>query len=115
VAQAKAGRLKALAVMSSTPVAGAENVRPLADAVPGFDVAPRLFVLAPAGTPAAVTAKLSAAIKVVLDQPETAKAAQAQGTMRAYLDPQQLRQSMQAEDKRWSQLVRDRKLTADGG
>lgn len=54
-------------------------------------------------------------MKAALDQPETAKAAQAQGTMRAYLDPQQLRQAMQEEDKRWSQLVRERKLTAEGG
>lgn len=114
VAQSKAGRVRALALMSSEPMAGAESVRPLADALPGFDVAPRLFVLAPAATPAPIAAKISAAVKVALDQPETAKAAQAQGTMRAYLDPQQLRQAMQEEDKRWSQLVRERKLTAEG-
>lgn len=114
VAQSKAGRVRALALMSSTPMAGAESVRPLADALPGFDVAPRLFVLAPAATPAPIAARLSAAVKAALDQPETAKAAQAQGTLRAFLDPQQLRQSMQEEDKRWSQLVRERKLTAEG-
>lgn len=115
VAQAKAGRVRALALMSKEPMAGAENVRPLADALPGFDVAPRLFVLAPSNTPAPIVAKLSAAVKAALDQPETAKAAQAQGTLRAFLDPQQLRQSMQEEDKRWSQLVRERKLTPEGG
>lgn len=115
VAQAKAGRVRALALMSKEPMAGAESIRPLADALPGFDVAPRLFVLAPANTPAPVVAKLSAAVKAALDQPETAKAALAQGTLRAYLDPQQLKQSMQEEDKRWSQLVRERKLTPEGG
>ena len=31
--------------------------RPLADAVPGFDVAPRLFVLAPPNTPAPIVAR----------------------------------------------------------
>jgi len=115
VAQAKAGRVRALAVMSRDPVAGAESVRPLADALPGFDVAPRLFVLAPAGTPAPIAARLSAAVKIALDQPETAKAAEAQGTVRAFLDPGQLQQAMQAENRRWSQLVRERKLSPDGG
>jgi tripartite-type tricarboxylate transporter receptor subunit TctC len=51
MAQAKAGKLRALALMNTAKLEGAEGVAPLADALPGFDVAPRIFVLAPAGTP----------------------------------------------------------------
>jgi tripartite-type tricarboxylate transporter receptor subunit TctC len=115
VAQAKAGRVRALAIMSPSQVAGAENVRPLSDALPGFDVAPRLFVLAPAGTPAPIVDKLTGAVKAALEQPETVAAAKAQGTVRTYLAPRQLDQAMREESTRWSTLVRERKLSPDGG
>jgi len=39
IAQAKAGKLRAIALMSKGGVPGLENVPPLADALPGFDVA----------------------------------------------------------------------------
>ena len=63
LAQANAGKLKAIGLMSKGKLPGAENVPAMADALPGFDVAPRLFVLAPAGTPAPVVAKLDEAMR----------------------------------------------------
>ena len=45
---------KAIGLMSTGKLPGAENVPAMADALPGFDVAPRLMLLAPAGTPAPV-------------------------------------------------------------
>lgn len=113
-AQAKAGRVRALALMSRELVPGAESIRPLADAVPGFNVEPRLFLLAPAGTPAAITAKLSGAVKIALEQPETARGALAQGLPISFLSTQQLQQSMKEEGTHWLRIVRERKLTAEG-
>ena len=110
-AQAKTGRVRALALMSRTPVAGAESIPPLADAVPGFNVEPRLFLLAPAGTPAAITTRLAAAAKTALEQPETTKGALAQGLPISYLSPQALQQTMKDEGSHWLRVVRDRKLT----
>jgi len=113
-AQSKAGRVRALALMSRTPVPGAESIKPLADAVPGFNVEPRLFLLAPAGTPAAVTAKVSSAVKLALEQPETIKGSVAQGLPISFLSPQQLQQSMKDESTHWSRIVRERHLTPEG-
>ncbi|MGB3070588.1 MAG: tripartite tricarboxylate transporter substrate-binding protein [Ottowia sp.] len=113
-AQAKTGRVRALALMSRAPVAGAENIRPLADAVPGFNVEPRLYMLAPAGTPAAITARLSAAIKTALEQPETARGALAQGLPISFLNPQQAQQAMKEEGTHWLRVVRERKMTPEG-
>jgi tripartite-type tricarboxylate transporter receptor subunit TctC len=45
IAQAKGGGLRALAIMSTEKVAGAEDVPPLADALKGFEAAPGLFLL----------------------------------------------------------------------
>ncbi|MEO7941144.1 MAG: tripartite tricarboxylate transporter substrate-binding protein, partial [Burkholderiaceae bacterium] len=54
LAQSKAGKLHAVAMMSDVNLPGAEDVSPMSSALPGFGVAPRLTLLAPAGTPAPV-------------------------------------------------------------
>jgi len=114
MAQAKAGKLRALAMMNTAKIEGAESVPPLADALPGFDVAPRIFVLAPAGTPNDVVDKLSAAVKAVLDTPEAGTAAAAQGTLRAYATPAQLGKDMAAETARWKKIIADQHIVAEG-
>ena len=48
------GQGAAIGLMNMGKLAGAENVAAIADALPGFNVAPRLMLLAPAGTPAAI-------------------------------------------------------------
>jgi tripartite-type tricarboxylate transporter receptor subunit TctC len=75
IAQSKAGKLRAVAMMSPVSLPGAENVAPLSDALPGFSVAPRLMLLAPAGTPAAIVERLSEAVRVALANPEVIKTA----------------------------------------
>ncbi|WPH21791.1 Bug family tripartite tricarboxylate transporter substrate binding protein [Variovorax paradoxus] len=114
MAQAKAGKLRAIALMNTARLEGAESVPPLADALPGFDVAPRIFVLAPAGTPDEIVDKLSAAVKTVLDTPEAGAAAAAQGTLRAYATPPQLGKDMAEETKRWQRIIAEQNIVAEG-
>jgi tripartite-type tricarboxylate transporter receptor subunit TctC len=114
MAQAKAGKLRALALMNTARLEGVESVPPLADALPGFDVAPRIFVLAPAGTPDEVVDKLSAAVKSVLDTPEAGAAAATLGTLRAYATPSQLGKDMTAETARWKKIIADQHIVAEG-
>ncbi|MGJ7502764.1 Bug family tripartite tricarboxylate transporter substrate binding protein [Variovorax sp. ZT5P49] len=114
MAQAKAGKLRALALMNTAKLEGVESVPPLADAVPGFDVAPRIFVLAPAGTPNEIVEKLSAAVKAVLDTPEAVAAAAAQGTLRAYVTPAQLGKDMAEETARWKRIIAEQHIVAEG-
>ena len=115
MAQAKAGKLRAVALMNNAKLEGAESVAPLADALPGFDVAPRIFVLAPAGTPNEIVDKLSAAVKTVLDTPEAGAAAAAQGTLRAYSTPAQLGKDMADETVRWKRIITEQRIVAEGG
>ena len=111
MAQSKAGKLRAVALMNSAKLEGAENIAPLADALPGFDVAPRIFVLAPAGTPNEIVERFSAAVKTVLDAPDAGTAAAAQGTLRAYATPVQLGKDMAEETVRWKRTVSYTHLT----
>jgi tripartite-type tricarboxylate transporter receptor subunit TctC len=114
MAQAKAGKLRAVALMNNAKLEGAESVAPLADALPGFDVAPRIFVLSPAGTPNEIVDKLSAAVKAVLDTPEAGAAAAAQGTLRAYSTPAQLGKDMADETVRWKRIITEQRIVAEG-
>lgn len=114
MSQAKAGKLRAVALMNTSRLEGADNVAPLASALPGFDVAPRIFLLAPAGTPDEIVDKLSAAVKAVLDTPEAATTAAAQGTLRAYSTPDQLRKDMKDETARWKRTIADQHITMEG-
>jgi tripartite-type tricarboxylate transporter receptor subunit TctC len=115
MAQAKAGKLRALALMNKAKLEGSESVAPLADALPGFDVAPHIFLLAPAGTPNDIVDKLSAAVKTVLDTPEAGAAAAAQGTLRAYATPAQLGKDMADETVRWKRIIIEQRIVAEGG
>ncbi len=115
MAQSKAGKLRAVALMNSAKLEGAESIAPLADALPGFDVAPRIFVLAPAGTPNEIVDRFSAAVKTVLDAPDAGSAAAAQGTLRAYATPAQLGKDMAEETVRWKRIITEQRIVADGG
>jgi tripartite-type tricarboxylate transporter receptor subunit TctC len=112
LAQARAGKVRPIALMNTGKLAGAENVAALADALPGFDVAPRLMLLAPTGTPAAVVEKLGEAVRGVLESAELAQVAAAQGAIPAYLPPAQLGAALAQESADWAGLMKAQKIAA---
>ncbi len=113
LAQARAGKLKALALLSPTRLPGTESISLLSDVVPNFNVAPYLFVVAPAGTPADVVSKLSETLRSVMANDDLAQTALRQGAVRGYANAAQLSREMAQETARWSRLIRDQKITAD--
>lgn len=69
---AKAGRLRALAVTSATRSPALPDMPTMAEAgVPGFEAATWNGLLAPAGTPKEIVARLNADIVKVLQMPDT--------------------------------------------
>lgn len=78
------GKLRALAVSSPQRYAQLKNVPTFAEAgIPDFNIGTWHGVLAPAGTPPAVIAKLNADINEVIQTPEFKAALAAQGNMAA--------------------------------
>ena len=63
------GKLKALGVAEPKRVPQFPNFPAVAETVPGFEMAPWVGIVAPAGTPQAVIDKLSAAMVVVMSDP----------------------------------------------
>jgi len=113
ISQSKAGNLQAVAMMSVVNLPGAENVTPMSDALPGFSVAPRLMLLAPAGTPAAVVERLSEAVRVVLTNPEVIKSANLLGAVPAYAPSAELATALVKESATWGKIVKDQKISID--
>ncbi|MDQ6882021.1 MAG: tripartite tricarboxylate transporter substrate-binding protein [Pseudomonadota bacterium] len=113
MAQAKAGKLKAVAIMSPVKLAGADDLQSLSTALPGFDVAPRLFLLAPAGLPQPIAERLGEAVRAVMAAPDLASAAAAQGAVPAFVPAGALGPSLAGESARWRQLIRARKISVE--
>jgi tripartite-type tricarboxylate transporter receptor subunit TctC len=112
IAQARAGKLRALAVMNPVKLAGGEDIAPLSDALPGFAAVPRMYVLAPVGTPAAVVEKLSDALRTVMEAPDIAQVAAQQGAVPAYMPAGPLATDIVRESTEWGKVIREQGITA---
>jgi tripartite-type tricarboxylate transporter receptor subunit TctC len=112
LAQAKAGRLRPLALTSPIKVAGADWPA-LADTLPGFDASPRLFILAPAGTPDSVVSRLNSVLKAALESKELLDAFTAQGAAADWTTPRELGARMAEEARRWAQIAKDAGIKAE--
>ena len=106
LAQAKAGALHALALMSPVKLTGAEDIPSLSEVLPGFNVAPRIFLLAPAGTPDAVIGKLNTEFVKILRSAEIKEKWKAFDFEPLPSTPQEFNRFWQADSKRWAEAVK---------
>jgi tripartite-type tricarboxylate transporter receptor subunit TctC len=104
----RSGKLRGLAVTSAERSTAVPDLPTVAEAgVPGYASGTWYGVLAPAGTPAAVLARLSADIGKVLGMPEIGSALIAQGVEPAPMTPQQYASFIRAEYAKWGKVIRD--------
>jgi len=110
----KAGSLRALAVTSVARSPLLPEVPTLREAgVRDFQFQQWLALLAPAGTPPAVVARLNGALRQALGSPELREKFQAQA-MDAYLtSPEEAGKFIAAEVGRFSRLIKSRGITAN--
>lgn len=111
IAQARAGKLRALAVMNPVKLQGGEDIAPLSDALAGFSAVPRLYVLAPAGTPAPIVERLSDSLRQVMEAPDIAQVAAQQGAVPAYMPAGPLAADVARESAAWGKVIREQKIT----
>ncbi len=106
--QLKSGRIKVIGVLSRERSSLAPEMPTLAESgVPGFEANGWFAVLAPAGTPPAVVARLNAEITAVLRLPETRERFAAAALEPLTSTPEQLAQLMQAETVKWAKVIKD--------
>ncbi|HXF65288.1 MAG TPA: tripartite tricarboxylate transporter substrate binding protein [Burkholderiales bacterium] len=104
---AKAGRVRALAVSGGKRSAALPEVPTIAEAgVPGYEATTWNGIVAPAGVPRAVVAKLNAEIKRALGSPPLKQKLAAIGAEPAGGTPEQFGELIRREHAKWGEVVR---------
>jgi tripartite-type tricarboxylate transporter receptor subunit TctC len=105
---AKAGKLRALAVTSRTRSIALPDVPTMAEAgIRDFEVVGFYGLLAPAGTPRDVAARLGAAMKQILEDASMRERMISSGADPAFLGPDEFAAFLRAEMPKWAKAVRD--------
>ena len=104
----KAGSLRALAIAMPTRSNNLPDVPTAAEAgMPDFIVTSMFGLLAPAKTPPAIVAKLTAALEKVLASADTNMRMDAQGVIIGYLNPTESAKRIKAEMDKWTKVAKD--------
>jgi len=113
-AQLKAGKVKALAVSSSTRFAGSPEIPSAAEAgIAGMDVKLWFGLFAPARTPKSIVTKLNGEIGDILRRPETQETFLKQGVAAAPSTPEELGDWVKSELARWTPIIQAAGIKAD--
>ena len=105
--QARAGRLRALAVTTANRTSAAADIPTVAESgVPGYEMSQWYGVLSPAGTPAAILGRLSGEINKALLLPELRASLVAAGADPVTSSPQAFDRFFSQEIEKWTRIVK---------
>ena len=104
----KRGELRALGISSAARAPGYEEVQPVAETFPGFDLVGWFAFVAPAGTPREVIARTNRELDRILRDAEVAQRLRGFGfyTEGGAGTPESTGEFIRAELERWGQIVR---------
>ncbi|WP_082549102.1 tripartite tricarboxylate transporter substrate binding protein [Variovorax sp. Root473] len=112
--QIRAGKLVAFAVTSPQRLPMLPEVPTVAEAgLPGYDSTGWFGVVAPAGTPAPVVARLNAELNAALGDEQTKTAMRALGVEPAPGTVESFDNYIRAETKKWAQVIQDAHIKLD--
>ena len=104
----KAGTVRALAVTGAHRSPSAPDIPTVAEsALPGFEAETWWGIVAPAGTPPAVLAKLNAAARKALADDDTKKRFADLGMTNGGSSPEELDAYIKSEIAKWSKVIKD--------
>jgi tripartite-type tricarboxylate transporter receptor subunit TctC len=103
----KSGKLNAIGVTSAKRSTNAPDVPTIAESYPGFEVELVYALVAPAGTPKDVIARLNTEVVKLLQDPETRERLAAQGFEVRTSTPDQLGNYIKNEITKWAPLVKE--------
>lgn len=107
IAQARAGKLRPIALTGRERLSSVSDWPTLAETLPGFDAAPRLFLIAPAGTPTGVVQRLNEATRAALAAKDLLNGFEKQGAAATPMSADELGGLMAAEVVRWAAVAKD--------
>jgi tripartite-type tricarboxylate transporter receptor subunit TctC len=112
-AQAKAGKIKMLAVGANKRTSLAPDVPTVSETIPGFNVDSWFGIVAPAGTPPATVTKLSNAFKKAVEDPDIRQRFHAGAIEPVYATPEELSRVIANSQSEWQKVVKTLQVTTD--
>lgn len=107
MAQAKAGKLRPLAVSSLKRNPLVPDWAPVAETLPGFDFPSWVGLVGPAGMSRELTEKLNSAVTQALKHPDVSEKLATIGMAPMAMTPEQFRSVISTDTARWVRLARD--------
>jgi len=112
--QATAGRVRALAVTSAARSPAIPDLPTIAEAgLPGYEFTSWQLVLAPAGTPREIVARIHRGIVQTMKSPQVLERYAREGTIPMSTSPEEAAAFLKAEIARWTKIIRERGIKAD--
>ena len=110
----KSGRVRLLAVATAQRLPGHPSLPTIAESgFPGYEAYPWYGVLAPAGTPQEIIARLNAEITAATATPEVSEKLRSMNFDPMTATPEAFAQIMRGDLARWGRVVREAKVKAD--
>ncbi len=109
----KAKKLRALAITSDTRIAEYPDLPALAETLKGFEYYDWGGIMAPAGTPAPMVAKLQKEMNAVLAQPEVVQQMRGQGFLPVQGSTEDFNKYIKSEQLKWGQVAKRISLKLD--
>jgi tripartite-type tricarboxylate transporter receptor subunit TctC len=111
--QAKADKVRALAVTSLERAPLMPDLPPLAEFLPGFEATSWHGLFAPAGTPPEIVNKLSVEVQRIMKLPAMQEKLQGMGAKPIGSTPEEFAQFIAAERAKWTQVIKDANISME--
>ncbi len=106
----KAGKLRVLGVGTAKRSRIMPDVAPIADTIPGFEAVTWIGLLAPAGTPKEIVARMQREIEKIVNLPEIQERLSASGAEPVASTPEQFGAYIASEVAKWERVVKQAKI-----
>ena len=114
LAHIRSGKLRAIGITDSVRASVAPDIPTLAEqGISGVEVISWYGLLAPRGTPPAVTAQLAKDTAEILNRPATIESLKGQGLAVWLMQPEQFRAHIRAETANWARIIKARNIVAE--
>jgi tripartite-type tricarboxylate transporter receptor subunit TctC len=113
IPHAKSGKLRLLATSGTKRSSLFPDVPTVAEAVPGYDATNWWGLVAPAGTPQPILAKLHAELEALLRTDETRKRLESEGADVIRMTPAEFGRFIAEETQKWAKVVKQAGVTAE--
>ena len=109
----RSGKLRALALTSKNRSASAPDIPTVSETIPGFEATGWFAIYVPAKTPKEIILKLNQEVNRILEMPDVKKRYADLGADVVGGSPEQLREQVQKESIKWSELIRVNGIKAE--